>query len=205
MLTIFSVVKHIIIINFSEMSVQRVSVIRVNPNRSSTIRAHPYKPNQIEIQSAPPSQSNGSNNNWNRQTFQVQESANRSSIPVRRSPILVQQVRVTPRKSLQSATISNQSVIMQHQNPIDIAIKQEIESCNNNQTTEMVKNIQVFNQIQSTTSKKPMNRGSISPSSFMKSRDDSDFEANHLKSKFLTRNKLSDFYISRKGTDTKVV
>ena len=186
------------------MSVQRVSVIRVNPNRSSTIRAHPYKPNQIEIQSAPPS-SNGSNNNWNRQTFQVQESANRSSIPVRRSPILVQQVRVTPRKSLQSATISNQSVIMQHQNPIDIAIKQEIESCNNNQTTEMVKNIQVFNQIQSTTSKQPMNRGSISPSSFMKSRDDSDFEANHLKSKFLTRNKLSDFYISRKGTDTKIV
>ena len=200
----FFLVKRIIIIIFSEMSVQRVSVIRVNPNRSSTIRAHPYKPNQIEIQSAPPS-SNGSNNNWNRQTFQVQESANRSSIPVRRSPILVQQVRVTPRKSLQSATISNQSVIMQHQNPIDIAIKQEIESCNNNQTTEMVKNIQVFNQIQSTTSKKPMNRGSISPSSFMKSRDDSDFEANHLKSNFLTLNKLSDFYISRKGTDTKIV
>ena len=183
------------------MSVQRVSVIRVNPNRSSTIRAHPYKPNQIEIQSAPPISSNGSNNNWNRQTFQVQESANRSSIPARRSPILVQQVRVTPRKSLQSATINNQSVIMQHQNPIDIAIKQEIESCNNNQTTEMVKNIQVFNQ----TSKQPMNRGSISPSNFMKSRDDSDFEANHLKSKFLNRNKLSDFYISRKGTDTKIV
>ena len=165
------------------MSVQRVSVIRVNPNRSSTIRAHPYKPNQIEIQSAPPS--NGSNNNWNRQTFQVQESANRSSIPVRRSPILVQQVRVTTQRKPQSAAINNQSVIMQHQNPIDIAIKQEIESCNNNQTTEMVKNIQVFNQIQTTTSKQPMNRGSISPSSFMKSRDDSDFEANHLKSKFL--------------------
>ena len=169
------------------MSVQRVSVIRVNPNRSSTIRAHPYKP--IEIQSAPPS-TNGSNNNWNhRQTFQVQESTNRSSNPVRRSPILVQQVRVVQRKSpqqQQAAPISNQSVIMQHQNPIDIAIKQEIESCNNNQTTEMVKNIQVFNQIQTAPpSKQPINRGSISPSSFMKSRDDSDFDANHLKSKFL--------------------
>ena len=161
------------------MSVQRVSVIRVNPNRSSTIRAHPYKPNQIEIQTNTPS-----NGNWNnRQTFNVQESSNRNLIAVRRSPILVQHVRVASQRK--SPIINNQSVIMQHQNPIDIAIKQEIESCNNNhQTTEMVKNIQVFNQIQTATLKQPLNRGSISPSSFMKSANDSDFEANHLKSKF---------------------
>ena len=116
------------------MSVQRVSVIRVNPNRSSTIRAHPYKPNQIEIQSAPPT-SNGSNNNWNRQTFQVQESANRTSFPVWCNPIQVQhclnqQVGVkTQRKTQpQSETINNQSVIFHDQNLIDILINSQLSS-----------------------------------------------------------------------------
>lgn len=163
------------------MSVQRVSVIRVNPNRSSTIRAHPYKPQPVEIQSN--QQSNG-NHSWNRQNYNVQEISDRSPIAVRPSPIFVQQVRIT---SQRKSPINNQSSVIrgiQHQNPIDIAIKQEIESCNNNQTTEMIKPVQVYNQIQTASTKQPVNRRSISPSNFMKPANDSDFEANHLKSKF---------------------
>ena len=162
------------------MSVQRVSVIRVNPNRSSAIRAHPYKQSPIEIPSNP--QSNG-RDSWNRQIYNVQES-DRSPVAVRRSPIVVQKIRVMSQRKSPATIVNNQSSVirgMQHPNPIDIAIKQEIESCNNNQITEMVK--PVYNQIETTTSKQPVNRRSISPSSFMKPAKDSDFEANPLKSK----------------------
>ena len=164
------------------MSVQRVSVIRVNPNRSSAIRAHPYKQSPIEIPSNP--QSNG-RDSWNRQIYNVQES-DRSPVAVRRSPIVVQQIRVKSQRKSPATIVNNQSSVirgMQHPNPIDIAIKQEIESCNNNQITEMVKPAPVYNQIQTATSKQPVNRRSISPSSFMKPTNDTDFESNPLKSK----------------------